>query len=164
MARTRLLNPAFFLDPRTASLNGDEKLLYLAMQTIADRNGVLPYQANLIKANCVPYTGAKFDLYRKCEKLSAVGLIKIWQAGTEKWILLVRYPQDQKIPSGEKPLGYPAPPIEVIHSLELYERQLVEEHLEKQMILKGKDTKGERKVNNLDLKEDGQTPSPQEAA
>lgn len=109
MARSRNIKPGFFENDTLAEVNPLGRLLFIALWTIADREGRLEYRPRRIKAECLPYDDCNVE--NLLEELFVRGFIVLYEVENIKYIQIVNFKKHQNPHLKEQPSTIPAPDL-----------------------------------------------------
>ena len=98
MARKRMIDPSFWRDEKIAQCTHMERLLFQGLWTFAEDSGVGRANPLLIKADIFPYdTLREADIKRSLDKLSSLGLIKLYEADGQHYYMVKNFLKHQTI-------------------------------------------------------------------
>lgn len=107
MARARNIKPSFFTNDELAEIPALGRLLFVALWTMADREGRLEDRPKRIKAEALPYDDCDCDDI--LSELAKRGFIVRYQAGEGRFIQVVNFTKHQNPHVKESPSSIPAP-------------------------------------------------------
>lgn len=107
MARSRNIKPSFFTNDELAEIPALGRLLFVALWTMADREGRLEDRPKRIKAEALPYDDCDCD--ELLSELAKRGFIVRYQAGEGRFIQVVNFTKHQNPHVKESPSSIPAP-------------------------------------------------------
>lgn len=109
MSRIRSIKPQFFLNDELASLNPLDRLLFIGLWTIADREGRLEDRPVKIKAALLPYDAHDVDAALK--RLAGGGFIERYsfEDGGKRYVQIKSFGKHQCPNSKEPQSAIPAP-------------------------------------------------------
>lgn len=109
MARIRTIKPEFFLDERIAErLSVTERLLWIGLWCLADREGRMEDRPKFIKSQVFPYESVNVDA--SLQKLHECGYITRYESG-KKYIEIKNFLKYQRPYHKEPPSTIPLPVI-----------------------------------------------------
>lgn len=111
MARARNIKPSFFTNDELAEVHPLGRLLFIALWTMADREGRLEDRPKRIKAESLPYDEADADAL--LDDLQRCGFILRYQAGAGRYIQVLAFTKHQNPHIKEAESTIPAPEKEV---------------------------------------------------
>jgi len=106
MARARNIKPAFFTNEDLVDLPFQDRLLFIGLWTIADREGRLEDRPKRIKMEIFPADDV--DVEASLERLQASGMIARYQVGDGRYIEVVNFTKHQRPHTKESPSDIPA--------------------------------------------------------
>jgi len=116
MARIRTIKPEFFEDEALAKLTAHERLLFIGTWLLADKNGVLEYRPEWIKAKVFPYeNGETVDVSRMLPRLVSGGYLVRYRVDGREYLAVRNFSKHQRI-TGKEAQGegrYPLPPDDI---------------------------------------------------
>jgi len=107
MARARNLKPSTFFNTKLADCEPLARLLYIALWTIADREGRLEYDVRKIKSQTLPYDDC--DCLALLKQLESQGFLVIYEIENNKYIQIDNFTKHQHPHVKEVPSTIPAP-------------------------------------------------------
>jgi len=107
MARARNIKPSFFTNDELAEVPALGRLLFIALWTMADREGRLEDRPRRIKAEALPYDDCDAD--ELLDSLQSLGFILRYQVGSARFIQVVNFCKHQNPHIKEGPSQIPAP-------------------------------------------------------
>ena len=107
MARARNIKPSFFTNDELAEIPALGRLLFVALWTMADREGRLEDRPKRIKAEALPFDDCDCD--DLLSELAKRGFIVRYQAGEGRFIQVVNFTKHQNPHVKESPSSIPAP-------------------------------------------------------
>ena len=107
MGRIRTIKPSFFKDEKLADLDITDRLLFIGLWTIADREGRLEDRPKFIKVEIFPYD--KVDVEAGLEELIVQNLIVRYEVEGRKYIAIKNFLKHQRPNHREADSEYPAP-------------------------------------------------------
>lgn len=107
MAHVRYLHPEMFLDERLAAVPPLARLLWLGLQTQADREGRLEWRPARLKALLLPYDREPVEPL--VEALRRAGLVHVYEAGGGRYLALTTWREYQRPYHREPESAIPAP-------------------------------------------------------
>lgn len=107
MARARNIKPSFFTNDVLAEIDPLGRLLFIALWTMADREGRLEDRPKRIKAEALPYDDANADSL--LDELQERGFILRYQAGGGRYIQVLAFTKHQNPHIKEAASSIPAP-------------------------------------------------------
>ncbi|MCL4822585.1 MAG: hypothetical protein KJZ57_00075 [Anaerolineales bacterium] len=107
MARARNIKPSFFTNDELADVPALGRLLFIALWTMADREGRLEDRPKRIKAEALPYDECDAD--ELLDSLQSRGFILRYQIGAARFIQVVNFCKHQNPHIKEGPSQIPAP-------------------------------------------------------
>jgi hypothetical protein len=119
MPRGRDIKPAFFENEDLATVSRDHRLLFVALWTVADREGRLEDRPARIKLHSFPYdsdmTPERIDHMLSELEMVPGTPIRRYESGGVRCILIVNFKKHQHIHPNEKPSELPGlPDVQVI--------------------------------------------------
>lgn len=108
MARARNIKPSFFTNDELAEIDPLGRLLFIALWTIADREGRLEDRPKRIKAEALPYDDCDAD--ELLDALQQRGLILRYTVESSRFIQVVNFTKHQNPHHKEVPSEIPPPP------------------------------------------------------
>lgn len=105
--RIRSIKPDFFKDEIIAELRHVERLTFIGLWLIADRNGRLEYRPKYIKAELFPYE-EKLDMEKILKNLELTGIIRYFTVKERLFIDIPNFLKHQKPHNTEKDKGFPS--------------------------------------------------------
>ncbi len=108
MARIRTIKPEFFLHEGMAELSPVNRLLFIGLWTLADRQGRLEDRPKRIKASIFPYEEADVDAM--LATLDEAGHIHRYEASGEAYIDIPGFSRHQRPHPKETSFALPEPP------------------------------------------------------
>jgi hypothetical protein len=116
MARIRTIKPEFFEDESLAKLPPHDRLLFIGIWLIADKNGILEDRPTWIKAKVFPYeNGDTVDVSRMLPRLVSGRYLIRYTAEGRNLIAVRNFTKHQRI-TGKEGLSdgrYPLPPMDL---------------------------------------------------
>lgn len=106
MARARNIKPSFFANDDLADISPLGRLLFIALWTLADREGRLEDRPRRIKAEALPYDDCDVDSL--LNDLQKHGFILRYEAGEEQFIQVVNFTKHQNPHVKESASSIPA--------------------------------------------------------
>jgi hypothetical protein len=113
MARIRNIRPEFFEDEGLAKLPPHDRLLFIGLWCLADKNGVLEYRPAWIKAKLFPYEeGKHLDASQMLPRLFPGKYVATFAHGGKVWLHVRTFTKHQRISGKEAQTetGNPLPP------------------------------------------------------
>lgn len=107
MARARNIKPSFFTNDELAEVHPLGRLLFVALWTMADREGRLEDRPKRIKAESLPYDEADADAL--LDDLQRRGFILRYRAGAGRYIQVIAFAKHQNPHIKEAESTIPAP-------------------------------------------------------
>jgi len=107
MAHIRTIKPAFFVSETISQLTHVQRLAFIGLWTLADRDGRLEDKPNVIRVQLFPYETMEMD--RELDALAAKRLIRRYQSGWRRYIEIAGWKEHQRIPANESKSMIPAP-------------------------------------------------------
>lgn len=107
MARARNIKPSFFTNDELAEVDPLGRLLFIALWTMADRDGRLEDRPKRIKAEALPYDNCDAD--ELLESLHERGFILRYSVGSARFIQVVNFAKHQNPHVKEGQSTIPAP-------------------------------------------------------
>ena len=150
MARIRTVKPEFFEDEKLASLPAHDRLLFIGMWLLADKNGILEDRPTWIKAKVFPYeNGAAVDVAQMLTRLVSGRYLIRYTVDGRNLIAVRNFTKHQRI-TGKEGLSdgvYPLPPSDLeIETQRGHNGDTPVTHLDAQEG-KGKERKGREQGN-----------------
>lgn len=108
MARTRSIKPAFFSNEILAELPAETRLLFIALWTMADRDGRMEDRPKRIKAEAFPYDN--FDVNNMLSQLHLSGFVVRYSVSGHNYIQINNFVRHQNPHPKEQSNNYPEPP------------------------------------------------------
>lgn len=108
MARSRNIKPGFFKNPEVAEVSFPARLLFIALWTLADREGRLEDRPKKIYMEAFP--GDSVDVVELLSELEGVGLIERYEAEGKRCIWIPNFTKHQSPHHKEPPSVLPTPP------------------------------------------------------
>lgn len=93
MSRIRTIKPDFFLNDILAELPCFDRLLFIGLWTLADREGRLEDRSRKIKAAVLPYDD--YDVDKSLTRLAEKGFITRYKAGNDNYIQINNFLKHQ---------------------------------------------------------------------
>lgn len=115
MARTRSIKPAFFTNEHLSELPPETRLLFIALWTIADRDGRMEDRPKRIKAEVFPYDN--YDLDVMLLQLHHKKFITRYSINGARYIQINNFARHQNPHPKEQSNGYPEP-LEVAENID----------------------------------------------
>jgi hypothetical protein len=109
MARSRNIKPSFFTNDELAEIHPLGRLLFIALWTMADREGRLEDRPRRIKAEALPYDDADADAL--LDDLQQHGFILRYEAAGNRYIQVLAFTKHQNPHVKEAESTIPAPGI-----------------------------------------------------
>lgn len=109
MARSRNIKPSFFTNDELAEIHPLGRLLFIALWTMADREGRLEDRPRRIKAEALPYDAADADAL--LDDLQQHGFILRYEAAGNRYIQVLAFTKHQNPHVKEAESTIPAPGI-----------------------------------------------------
>lgn len=127
----RRIKPAFFASPEVGKLSFPARLVFIALWTMADREGRLEHDIELIKHHSLPYDESSYfcsechfsgqlDMNQLLDELVAQGMIRFYDK--KRYIHIPGLPNHQTFFSNEKESQLPEPPPLTESPLDLFRR------------------------------------------
>lgn len=107
MARARNIKPSFFTNDELAEIHPLGRLLFIALWTMADREGRLEDRPRRIKAEALPYDDADADAL--LDDLQRHGFILRYEVDGARYIQVLAFTKHQNPHVKEAPSTIPAP-------------------------------------------------------
>lgn len=107
MARSRNIKPSFFTNDELAEVAPLGRLLFIALWTMADREGRLEDRPRRIKAEALPYDDA--DVNALLHELDCRGFIRRYEVDGQRFIQVLAFTKHQNPHIKEAPSTIPAP-------------------------------------------------------
>lgn len=107
MARSRNIKPGFFTNDVLAEVHPLGRLLFIALWTMADREGRLEDRPKRIKAEALPYDECDADVL--LTDLQEHGFITRYEASGQRFIQILAFAKHQNPHVKEPPSSIPAP-------------------------------------------------------
>lgn len=107
MARARNIKPGFFTNPEVVEVSFEARLLFIALWTLADREGRLEDRPKKIKMAAFPADSVDVD--QMLEELADVGLIERYLVGGMRLINIPNFRKHQSPHHKEPPSTLPPP-------------------------------------------------------
>lgn len=108
MARTRSIKPAFFTNEILASLPYQDRLLFIGLWTVADREGLLEDRPQRLRAEIFPYDH-EIDVEASLTRLAHHGLIHRYLTVNSPLINVINFGKHQAPHHTEKKSILPSP-------------------------------------------------------
>lgn len=105
MARARNIKPAFFMNEDLVELPFQDRLLFIGLWTLADREGRLEDRPKRIKMEIFPADDVKVD--ESLTRLASTGMIVRYQVNGSRYIQIVNFLKHQRPHGQEKPSEIP---------------------------------------------------------
>ena len=129
--KKRMIKPAFFASVQLSKVSFPARLLFIALWTIADREGRLELEPELIKLRSLPYDKClfscpncqnepKLNINQLLNELAKETLVIIY--GHRKYVWIPTFKEHQKIHANEKPSQLPTPPPLTSSQIDLLEK------------------------------------------
>ena len=106
--RSRIIKGEFFQNRKLAGLSTCHRLLFIGLWTIADREGRLLDDLDLIKAMVFPFENVDID--KLLNDLAGFGFIERYNGSKEACIFIPKFLEHQKIHTHEAQSKLPEPP------------------------------------------------------
>lgn len=107
MARARLIKPRFFTNDDLAEISPLGRLLFIALWTIADREGRLEYRPKRIKVDCLPYDNCNIE--ELISHLQKMEFLSIYQVENNQYIQITNFTKHQNPHVREQASEIPGP-------------------------------------------------------
>lgn len=115
MGRTRKIKPDFFKHERLALLSPIHRLLFIALWTQADREGIVEDRPMRLKIECLPYDKCDIDaLLDDLEKHSDVLIVR-YEVGGRHYLKIPHFGKHQKVHPKEEVSEHPDIPTDFFH-------------------------------------------------
>lgn len=112
MARARNIKPGFFESEDPAKVGFPQRLLWIALWTLADREGRLQYRCSRIKKYAFGFDAVTIEqLDQWVKDLHAAGLIVLYPVGNVEVIQCVNFKKHQKPHYKDPESEFPPPPM-----------------------------------------------------
>jgi hypothetical protein len=121
MARARNIKPSFFTNDDLAEVPALGRLLFIALWTMADREGRMEDRPKRIKAEALPYDDC--DANELLDRLAERGFIARYTVGETRFIQVVNFAKHQTPHPREAPSQLPAKPRHDLGSAEAQPRR-----------------------------------------
>jgi hypothetical protein len=108
--RARNIKPAFFKNDALAELGFGERLLFIGLWCMADREGRLEYRPKKIKMELFPADNV--DIEAGLDDLARQGFVLIYDANGQRYIQIVNFKKHQRPHRNEVESTIPAPTAE----------------------------------------------------
>lgn len=108
MARSRNIKPSFFKNEHLIDLQPLDRLLFIGLWTLADREGRLEDRPRRIKIELFP--GDSYDVETGLANLAGKGFIERYEVDSEQYIQIEAFTKHQKPHHKEIASDIPAPP------------------------------------------------------
>ena len=129
--KRRIIKPTFFASAEVGNLSYPARLLYIALWTMADREGRLERDHKVIKHYSLPYDESAYScsgchlspelkVSELLNELAQAGFIQFY--GNGKYIHIPGLPRQQKFHANERPSELPEPPPLNESQLDLLEK------------------------------------------
>ena len=106
MSRIRTIKPQFFMNDELGALYPLDRLLFIGLWTMADREGRLEERPAKIKAAILPYDNHNVE--RAIDRLEQKGFIERYEAEGKRYIEITNFTKHQYPNSKEPPSTIPA--------------------------------------------------------
>ncbi len=110
MARTRSIKPAFFTNEVLSALPYRDRLLFVGLWCIADRDGRLEDRPLRLRAELFPYDH-EIDMEESLVRLAHHGFIHRYVTGNSRFIEVINFKKHQSPHHTERRGVIPAPPV-----------------------------------------------------
>lgn len=105
--RSRIIKPEFFQNRKLAEMSAHHRLLFIGLWTIADRDGKLQDDSDLIKAMVFPFES--IDVGKMLVDLADLGFIERYNGGEYACIIIPKFLSHQSIHWNESDSQLPEP-------------------------------------------------------
>lgn len=108
MRRIRTIKPEFFQDEKVAEVSLAARLLFVALWTMADREGRLEDRPRVIKLGAFPWDDG-VEVETVLQELAGVGFIERYSADGKPYIQIRNFAKHQRPNHREAPSNIPSP-------------------------------------------------------